>query len=348
MDFGLHLDYVLTMLNRTARLNAILLTSLLALVCGSCTSEPASAESETDPARAEYAIAIHGGAGVISRSVDESTRGRYEESLKNALELGKKMLEEGASALDVVEQVVRKLEDDPLFNAGKGSVFTHEGGHELDASIMDGRQLACGAISGVTTVKNPITLARHVMENSRHVLFAGPGAEKYADTAGVERVENDYFHTEKRRKQWQDLRSRREAAKETSTVGAVVLDKMGNLAAGTSTGGMTDKRFGRIGDSPVVGAGTYANNRTVAISCTGSGEEFIRNVVAHDISALMEYKGLSVVEAAEEVVHRKLKKGDGGVIAVSKSGEIAMVFNSEGMFRGAADSNGRFEVKIWD
>lgn len=278
----------------------------------------------------------------------EEARQEYENALRAALELGKKLLEEGTPGLDVVEQVISAMEDDPHFNAGKGAVFTHEGKNELDASIMDGRTLACGAVTGVTTVKHPIQLARLVMEKSRHVLFSGAGAEKFADEVGVERVDPEYFYTERRYRQLQEALAKAKEARETGTVGVVVLDKQGNLAAGTSTGGMTDKRFGRVGDSPIVGAGTYANNRSVAISCTGTGEEFIRNVVAHDIAALMEYRGMSVEEAAEEVVHHKLKPGDGGIVAVSRDGDIALVFNSEGMFRGAADSTGRFEVKIWE
>lgn len=324
---------------------AVFSIALTALV--SCQSPQETSQASSADPRVDYAIAIHGGAGVISKSVDESTRGEYEESLRQALELGRKMLNEGASGLDVVEQVIRQLEDEPKFNAGKGAVYTHEGKHELDASIMDGRTLACGAVSGVTTVKHPISLARQVMENSRHVFFTGAGAEKFADRTGVERVEPDYFDTPHRYKQWQEKLKSQEKPKEMGTVGVVVLDRQGNLAAGTSTGGMTDKRFGRVGDSPVIGAGTYANNRSVAVSATGSGEEFIRNVVAHDIGALVEYKGLSLQEAAREVVHGKLRPGDGGIIAVSNKGEIALVFNSEGMFRGAADSSGRFEVAIW-
>ena len=332
------------------KVTSLLLVSVLSIglmALASCQSpEEASQASSADP-KLDYAIAIHAGAGVISKSVDESTRGEYEESLRQALELGRKMLDQGASGLDVVEQVIHLLEDDPKFNASKGAVYTHDGKHELDASIMDGRTLACGAVSGVTTVKHPISLARRVMENSRHVFFTGSGAEKFADQTDLERVEPSYFDTPHRYKQWQEKLQKEEQPTETGTVGVVVLDRQGNLAAGTSTGGMTDKRFGRVGDSPVIGAGTYANNRSVAVSCTGTGEEFIRNVVAHDIGALVEYKGISLQEAAQEVVHGKLKPGDGGIIAVSKKGEIALVFNSEGMFRGAADSSGRFEVAIW-
>jgi beta-aspartyl-peptidase (threonine type) len=227
-------------------------------------------------------------------------------------------------------------------------------GHELDAAIMDGRDLSCGAVAGVTTVRNPITLARKVMTDTPHVFLIGAGAEAFADQAGVERVPNSFFDTEHRREALENAK-RREMEKVTAslesrygTVGAVALDKAGNLAAATSTGGMTNKRFGRVGDVPVIGAGTYANNAPAAISATGTGEEFIRHAVAHQISAQMEFGGKTLTQAAEFVIFHKLKPGDGGIISVSKTGEIAMIFNSEGMFRGAADSNGRFEVAIWE
>jgi len=322
---------------------------------------------------ADYAIAIHGGAGVISKDIDPEIRAKYEQGLESALRLGQSMLDEGQSALDVVEAVVRVLENDSLFNAGVGSVYTNTGGHELDASIMDGSNLACGAVTGVKTIKNPISLARMVMEQTPHVFFSGDGAEKFADQMDVERVPNTYFDTDTRYNQLQRAIERESVSSseggmakagdadqkplieldafdeyKMGTVGAVALDRNGNLAAATSTGGMTNKRHGRIGDAPVIGAGNYANNLTAAISATGSGEEFIRNVVARDIAAYMEYKGSSLQEAAEFVVFQKLKPGDGGIISVDKLGNIALVFNSQGMFRGAADSNGRFEVKIWE
>ena len=241
---------------------------------------------------------------------------------------------------------MRFLEDDPLFNAGKGAVYTHEGTHELDAAIMDGRDLSCGSVAALKTVKNPISLARMVKEKSPHVFMVGEGAERFASEMKVERVPNTYFDTPKRHEQWQA--ALKEAEKDKDTVGAVALDVHGNLAAATSTGGLTNKRFGRLGDVPVIGAGTYANNRTCAVSATGYGEEFIKHTVAHDISALMEYGGLTIQQAADRVIHQKLKPGDGGVIGVARDGSIALVFNSEGMYRGAADSSGRFEVKIWE
>lgn len=300
--------------------------------------------------KGEWALAIHAGAGVISKDMEESKREQYYETLRSALALGRDVLQSGGRSLDAVEKVVRFLEDDPKFNAGKGAVFTHDGGHELDASIMDGSSLACGAVTGVSTVKNPIVLARLVMTESRHVLFAGDGAERFADQVGVERVESSYFDVPRRRAQWERAQ-RKEAAsgdKKRGTVGAVAIDKYGNLAAATSTGGLTNKKFGRVGDSPIIGAGTYANNRSCAVSCTGTGEEFIRHTVARDIGALVEYRGLSLEDAAREVVFGKLAEGDGGVIAVSRTGEIALVFNTKGMFRGAAASDGRFQVAIWE
>ncbi len=335
-----------------------LLPALTLLLSGACTApEPSTTEPATEAPdeapRPDWAIAIHGGAGVIPKDFGEEKKQAYIDGLDAALALGRDLLADGSQGLDVVEQVIRRLEDSPLFNAGKGAVFTHDGLNELDAAIMDGRDLSCGAVSGVTRVKNPISLARLVMTESRHVFFVREGAERFADQMGVERVDPEYYFVQRR---WDALekaraKERAEQAEEVEkhgTVGCVVLDRQGNLAAGTSTGGMTNKRFGRVGDVPVIGAGTYANNKTVAVSCTGHGEKFIRNNVAHDVSALIEYRGLSVGEAAEAVIHGKLEPGDGGLIAVGASGEIALVFNSEGMFRGAADSGGRFDVAIWE
>lgn len=302
---------------------------------------------------ARWAIAIHGGAGTISKAgTGPAVREAYLRSLRAALEIGRKTLVDGGTSLDAVEKVVRSFELDPLFNAGKGAVFTHEGTHELDAAIMNGRNLACGAVAALKTIKHPISLARLVMERSPHVFLVGEGAETFAAEMGVERVSQDYFFTQKRYDEWQralkDEAAGRGPVKDHDTVGAVALDRFGDLAAATSTGGLTNKRFGRIGDVPVIGAGTYANNRTCAVSATGLGEEFIRHTVAHDISALVEYAGLPLEQAAGRVIHGKLKPGDGGVITVGRDGSIAMVFNSPGMYRGAADSEGRFEVKIWE
>jgi len=295
-----------------------------------------------------WSLAIHGGAGTIPKDIPESERDAYLASLRKALEVGREVLAGGGTSLDAVEKVVQFLEDDPLFNAGKGAVYTHDGTHELDAAIMDGRDLSCGSVAGLKTVRHPISLARLVKERSPHVFLVGDGAEAFATEMQVERVKNDWFDTPKRRQQLDEALRQEQEAKPKGTVGAVALDQHGNLAAATSTGGMTNKRWGRLGDVPVIGAGTYANNKTCAISATGWGEKFIRNTVAHDISALMEYAGLSLQQAADRVIHGKLEKDDGGVIGVARDGSIALVFNSEGMYRGAADSKGRFEVKIWE
>ncbi len=329
---------------------------ILLVACSSprpSTTATASAGSPSPTPSTDWAIAIHGGAGTIPRDYAEDKKQAYLDGLGEALELGRDLLAGGSSAVDVVEQVIRQLEDSPLFNAGKGAVFTHDGLNELDAAVMDGRDLSCGAVSGVTRVKNPISLARLVMTESRHVFFVREGAERFAEQMGVEMVDPEYYFVQRRWDAFQKaLAKEREeqpqAAEKHGTVGCVALDRAGDLAAGTSTGGMTNKRFGRVGDVPVIGAGTYANNKTVAVSCTGHGEKFIMNAVAHDVSALIEYRGMSVNEAAEAVIHGKLEPGDGGLIAVGAGGEIALVFNSKGMFRGAADSAGRFDVAIWD
>jgi len=315
-----------------------LVWTLLLISLGSgCARSPA-------PDEVAWAIAIHGGAGTIPRDLDPESRRRYEDSLREALTLGRDLLESGGRSLDAVERVIVYLEDDPLFNAGRGAVFNAAGGNELDASLMDGASMAAGAVAGVTSVKNPITLARLVMTETPHVLLAGAGAEELAREHGLESVGPDYFWTQRR---WDELQRRR-AAEQGGTVGAVALDRAGNLAAGTSTGGLTAKRFGRIGDSPIVGAGTYADNATCAVSGTGKGEEFIRHNVAARISMLVGVGGLELEPAAQRVIGERLDPGDGGVIAVDRDGRLALVFNTEGMYRGAADSSGRFEVAIWD
>ena len=314
------------------------------------TVEPAGRADEAEPAsppaeRQAFALAIHGGAGAPSRSLDAATRRAYVSSLAGVLREGCAALERGEGSLDVVERAVRTLEDDPQFNAGRGAVFTREGRHELDASIMDGRDLRAGAVAAVTTVKNPIALARAVMERTPHVLLAGDGAEAFAREIGMQPVPNDYFSTERRRESLQRVIDREGSR---GTVGAVALDREGNLAAATSTGGLTGKRRGRVGDSPIVGAGTYADNRTCAVSGTGTGEEFIRHAIAHSVSARMQLAGQTLEEATSAVVNDVLRPEDGGVIAVSSRGEIAMPFNTDGMFRGACDAGGRFEVRIWE
>lgn len=294
----------------------------------------------------EWAIVIHGGAGGITKeNITPAMDKQFRESLMEALNIGRKILSQGGSSTDAVEQTIRTMEDNPLFNAGKGAVFTHDGRNELDAAIMDGSNLAAGAVAGVTDIKNPITAARRVMTNSPHVMLAGAGASQFAREQGLEIVSPSYFFTDKRYNELQEILKR----EKNGTVGCCALDKYGNLAAGTSTGGMSNKRYNRIGDSPVIGAGTYANNNTCAVSATGHGEYFIRLTVAHDISALMEYKGLTLKEASELVVNYKLVKagGSGGVICIDRSGNISMPFNSTGMFRGFASADGKEGIFIY-
>jgi beta-aspartyl-peptidase (threonine type) len=278
----------------------------------------------------------------------------YESGLQLALDAGYSILENGGSSLDAVEAAVIVLEDFPLFNAGRGSVFNHLGKHEMDASIMCGKTLEAGAVAGISGIKNPVRLAKTVMQSSEHVMLAGRGAEEFAAQNGLEIKDDEYFFNDFRYQQWQEIKDSDSfqldhTEKKFGTVGAVALDAHGNLAAATSTGGMTNKKFGRVGDTPIIGAGTYANNDTCAISCTGHGELFIRAVVAHDISCLMEYKGLSLREACDIVVQGKLVKiqGEGGLVAIDKEGNIALPFNSEGMYRGYKKSNGEAAVEIY-
>ncbi len=297
-------------------------------------------------------LVIHGGAGTITRaSMTPEQEQQYRSALEQALRTGHGVLMRGGTSVDAVEATIRVLEDNPLFNAGKGAVFTHEGKNELDAAIMNGRDKSAGAVAGVTIIKNPISAARAVMEKSPHVLMAGRGAELFATKMGLEIVDPSYFWTEKRWKSLQhDLIKDQQSSgeKKHGTVGAVALDQNGDLAAGTSTGGLTDKQFGRIGDSPIVGAGTYADNETCAVSASGVGEYFIRWNVAYDIAALMKYRGMSVGDAANEVINRKLpKEGEGGVIALDRKGNFAMTFNSEGMYRGWIGPDGVPHVLIY-
>jgi L-asparaginase / beta-aspartyl-peptidase len=299
-----------------------------------------------------YALVIHGGAGVMEKtSMSAERQAEYMATLDLALKKGEQLLKTGAAATDVVVAVIKILEDSPLFNAGKGAVFTHEGKNELDASIMEGKTLNAGAVAGVRDIKNPILAAQMVMENSEHVLLSGSGASEFARLQGLEMVNNSYFFTPSRYEsliRLQKQERQQTPGDDTGTVGCVVLDSFGNLCAGTSTGGMTNKRFGRIGDSPIIGAGTYANNQTCAVSATGHGEYFIRLGVARDISALMEYKNLNVADACRESI-RKLGKmgGTGGVIAIDSQGNIAMEFNTPGMFRGYIKSTGEKEIAIF-
>lgn len=287
----------------------------------------------------KFGIVIHGGAGrIVKENMTPERESEYSNKLKEVLETGYKILNEGGTALDAVEAAIKIMEDSPLFNAGKGAVLTEKGTAELDASIMDGKTLSAGAVAGIKHVKSPITLARLVMENSPHVMMISEGAEEFAKQNGLEMVENDYFITKERWESYQRILQREEEKKKTEkhgTVGAVALDKNGNIAAGTSTGGIMMKKFGRVGDAPIIGAGTYANNNTCGVSATGSGEYFIRIGVARDISALIEYKGMSLQSASEEVIKKVGELGGtGGVICLDKNGDVAMPFNTEGMYRG--------------
>ncbi len=300
----------------------------------------------SSPDRPDWAIVIHGGAGSVTRdNVSAELDAEYRKALSEALETGKKILAEGGSALDAVEKTIRIMEDNPLFNAGKGAVFTHEGKNELDAAIMDGSNLGAGSVACVTDIMNPISAARKVMTNSPHVMLTGAGASQFAKEQGLEIVPPSYFYTERKFSELQEILKK----EKNGTVGCCALDKSGNLAAGTSTGGMVNKKYNRVGDAPIIGAGTYANNNTCAVSATGHGEYFIRWTVAHDISALMEYKGLSLRDASELVVNDKLVKagGSGGVISVDKNGNVSMPFNSVGMLRGFATADGRSGIFIY-
>jgi beta-aspartyl-peptidase (threonine type) len=319
--------------------HGILLAGLL--LCGSATARTAPAE------KPRFCIAVHGGAGS-----DMPAKARiYRRGIRRATRIGQRILERGGTSVDAVEAAVKYLEDHPYFNAGRGAVYNRAGKHELDASIMDGRTKGCGAVTGVSTVKNPIRLARKVMEQSRHVMFAGQGAEQFARLKGERAMKGSYFDTPLRRQELDRYLAKNPAPDRTrpshGTVGAVALDQYGNLAAATSTGGLTGKLPGRVGDSPIVGAGTYADNATCAISCTGKGEQFIRHNIAANISAMMEYGGKSLEASVKTVMRDKLKPGDGGIIAVSRDGEIVLHQNTPRMFRGMADSTGRFEVKTW-
>ena len=318
----------------------------------SATAAPQRAEAAAD--QPKIGFAIHGGAGTIDRSKMTPERERdYRAGLERAVTAGYDVLKGGGASLDAVEAAIRILEDDPLFNAGKGAVFTSAGTNELDASIMNGKTLAAGAVAGVKRVKSPINLARMVMEKSPHVMIAGEGAEVFAQEMGVELVDPKYFFTEER---WQSLQKVRAEKKEApvsdkdrhGTVGAVALDREGNRAAGTSTGGMTNKRVGRIGDAPVIGAGTYANNRTCAVSATGDGEYFIRVGVARDVSSAMEYQNAAVADAAQRAIDKVGELGGtGGVIAIDKDGNIAMPFNTSGMYRAHIAPDGKPVIEIY-
>jgi beta-aspartyl-peptidase (threonine type) len=333
-----------------------------ALALGACAQLNAAPAPEA-PQEPRWGIVIHGGAGTIERgSMTPEREAEYRAKLEEALRAGHAVLERGGASMDAVQAAINVMEDSPLFNAGKGAVFTAEGKNELDASVMDGRTRAAGAVAGVTHVKNPINLARLVMEKSPHVMMVGSGAEAFGQALGVEMVPESYFHTESR---WRSLQRAKEAEQRSGaagtpnhvradddlwsertrkfgTVGAVALDRNGNIAAGTSTGGMTNKKWGRVGDAPIIGAGTYADNRCGGISATGHGEYFIRSVVAYDICAIHLYTGVPLRDAADQVVMEKLVEfgGEGGIIAMDPQGNVTMSFNSSGMYRGSMMEDG--------
>jgi len=336
------------------------------------TSFAAAAAEQPQPAP-KWAIVIHGGAGVIERaSMGSKTEAAYRASLNEAAQAGAKVLDRGGSSLDAIEAVIRIFEDDPLYNAGRGAVFTAEGKNELDAAIMDGSNLKAGAVAGVTRTRHPISLARAVMEKSPHVMLIGMGADTFAAQAGLEQVDPSYFFTERR---WQSLvkQLKKEGlpipqrpagapvpvpvaeieppnAHKFGTVGVVALDRAGHIAAGTSTGGTQGKKWGRVGDSPIIGAGTYASNQSCAVSATGAGEYFIRLTVAREVCALVEYKGMTLQKAADQVIHKELEAlhGDGGIIAVAPDGQMAWSFNTPGMYRARQAEGGKLQISIYN
>ena len=353
-----------------------LILVLLSIALGCKNNDPASSTKEITKTNENYhpnedlsrfSIVIHGGAGTILKAhMTPELEAAYRQKLEEAIRTGHSILKGGGSSLDAVQKAINILEDAPLFNAGKGAVFTSEGTNEHDASIMDGRTLNAGASAGTSSVKNPINLARAIMEASPHVMLSGKGAEQFAKEQGLELVDPGYFYTENRFKSLQKIKENEQSELDQNkkishndryfhdskfgTVGCVALDRHGNLASGTSTGGMTNKRWGRIGDSPIIGAGTYSNNNTCAVSSTGWGEFFIRGVVAYDISALMEYKGLTLEEAAREVVQNKLNAmgGSGGIIALDRQGHMVMEFNTPGMFRASMNDKEELYIGIYE
>lgn len=342
---------------------------LFALFFALSCSEPKENQPLTDSeTQVDFALAIHGGAGTIRKeNMTAEQDAEYRAKLEEALHAGYEVLENGGEAIDAVVAAVKVMEDSPLFNAGKGAVFTNEGKNEMDAAIMNGADRNAGAVTGLTRIKNPITAARAVMENSPHVFMSGAGAEQFALTQGLEEVDPSYFYTDFRFEQLEKIRESEKTELDHSsllemeledpffkdrkfgTVGAVAKDKKGNIAAATSTGGMTNKRFGRVGDVPIIGAGTYADNASCAVSATGHGEYFIRTVVGHEIASLMRYGGKTLAEAGDEVVMNQLVEmgGSGGVISIDKNGNIAMPFNSEGMYRGYRKANEAAKVMIY-
>lgn len=350
-------------MHKSKLLSSLLIMAAIFLSC----RDQSGTSNQKEPER-KYVLVIHGGAGtILKKNMTPEKEAAYTEALTRALEAGYQAIQAGRSSLDAVEEAIQIMEDSPLFNAGKGAVFTHDGRNELDASIMYGKDLSAGAVAGVTTLKHPISAARAVMEKSEHVMMVGPGAEQFAAETGLETVDPGYFRTQHRWDALQKLLKKDSSATELDhdqqsqagwsepgdekfgTVGCVALDREGNLAAGTSTGGMTNKKYGRVGDSPIIGAGTYANNKTAGISCTGWGEFYIRSVAAFDVSALMEYKGLSVKEATQAVIDKIGDMGgDGGMIALDAKGNVSMPFNTAGMYRGTVQEDGTIEIQIYE
>lgn len=342
---------------------------LLFINCKPATEEQSTevTEASTTPENPPIGIVIHGGAGtILKKNMTPEQEAAYEAKLEEAVTAGYEILKNGGESLDAVIAAIQIMEESPLFNAGIGAVFTHEGKNELDASIMNGKDLNAGAVSGISRVKSPIELARTVMEKSEHVMLSGAGAEIFASEQGLEMVDPEYFYTERRMKSLERAIEREKVEldhdgqaafydpfiknSKYGTVGCVALDKNGNLAAGTSTGGMTNKRYNRIGDAPIIGAGTYANNNSCAVSSTGWGEYFIRGVVAYDIAAKMEYQKIPLQQASKEVIQDKLTAlgGTGGIIAIDKTGEISMEFNTPGMYRASIDAEGKLQIGIYE
>jgi beta-aspartyl-peptidase (threonine type) len=334
-------------------LSLLILGTLLFTLPTSLKAQDNNGLQSADESDQKWAIALHGGAGYVSPNMPEERKAAYMAALDSALAIGVEILEQGGSSLDAVEQTVRFLEDNPLFNAGRGAVFTSEGKNELDAAIMDGSQMNAGAATGLTTVKHPISLARIIMEESRHILFAGDGAEQYADQTEVERVDPDYFKVPARYEAWKRanesqgyLESQPNNAWKMGTVGCVAVDKTGRLVAGTSTGGMTNKRYGRVGDVPIIGSGTYADEQ-VAVSATGWGERIMLNVSAHRLASHIRYTGASLQESMNHLVYEILNEGEAGFIAVDRQGNISMETNTGSMFRASQSQRGEKTVAIW-
>ena len=343
---------------------SLLLCSLFLII--SCQEKDLKKEIKKPKTPNSFAIVIHGGAGGIKREYfTEEQQKAYAEKLQEALNAGYLVLEKGGISLDAIQAAINVMEDSPLFNAGKGAVYNSEAAQEMDASIMDGQTLNSGAVAGVNHIKNPILAARVVMDSSSHVMLSGKGAEIMAAKYGIEMVDSSYFFTEKRMNQLKKIQGKEQTQLDHTaflikneliddhkygTVGAVAIDKNGNIAAGTSTGGMTNKKYGRIGDSPIIGAGTYANNLTCGISSTGSGEYFIRTVAAHEVSNLIQYKKVSPSEALHEVLFNQIGKlgGEGGMILLDKNGDVYWDFNSSGMFRGYKKSNGDTKIEMFE